>query len=70
MATMVWPAPHQCTMQDGWYVNKKQIFNVFMYHGVSLGTKHLHVSTYLVPTKCLNYLPTYLPTYIVTTYII
>jgi hypothetical protein len=36
-------------------------------HGVSLGTKHLHVSTlpsgYQVP---LNYLPTY----IVTTYII
>jgi hypothetical protein len=62
---------HQYTMQDGWYVDRKH----FLLYSCPLANHHgwlcidyLHVSTYLLVTKCLT-LCTFLPTYIITTYI-
>jgi hypothetical protein len=52
----VWTNMHQCTMQDGWYVDREHSSVVFLpiaNHDRYPGTNHPHVSTYL-----LTYLPT------------
>lgn len=53
---------HHCTMKEGWFMDRKYLFIVFMshsnHHGYLWHTNHPHESTYLVVTKWLTYLLT------------
>jgi len=54
---------HHSRLYDGWCVNRKHFFIVFLsIHSGLLCSNHPNTFTYLITTKCLTYVPTtYLP---------
>jgi hypothetical protein len=57
---------NQCTMQDGWYVDEKCFFIVFLFGSLTMMVSYaltIHMLQLPSTTKCFHLL-TYLPTYL------